>query len=79
MVDHEDAKEWLLCEDTVVSMQAATAVGDEGLTKLVAGYKNQGALYEAAKTFWATVSKDTSTHSLPPAPPDRSVVAAQIP
>ena len=40
MIDHEDAKEWLLCEDTVISMQAATAVGDEGLTKLVAGYKN---------------------------------------
>ena len=51
MVDLEDAEPWLMSEDGILSWQAASAVGREGLTKLAAKYKKEGALYEAAKVI----------------------------
>ena len=45
MLDGEGAKEWLMSIDAVVAMQAATAVGKDGVEEIVMRYNENGALY----------------------------------
>ena len=45
MLDGEGAKEWLMSIDAVVAMQAALAVGKDGVEEIVRRYKENGALY----------------------------------
>ena len=49
-------KNWLLVEDDVFCRQVAKAVGNDGISKLVASYKASGDNYEAANAQWTTVS-----------------------
>ena len=62
MMNHEDAKEWLMCEDEVISTQAGSAVGSEGMITLAEAYKEEGALFEAAKVIWAMVCRVSTAH-----------------
>ena len=56
MTENEAVKNWLLVEDDVFCRQVAKAVGNDGISKLVASYKASGNNYEAANAQWTTVS-----------------------
>ena len=56
VTENEAVRNWLLVEDDVFCRQVAKAVGNDGISKLVASYKASGDNYEAANAQWTTAT-----------------------
>ena len=56
MADDENIRRWVLDEEPVLVKAVATAIGMDGLAKLVAHFKNEGSWLEAAKLEWAAAT-----------------------